>query len=92
MPPNQDKILECKLIKTLGATECENCPKVVECWGEETQLPEPTNGNDFETLWQALQFDFPRNCRECKAYDWGKCPFIYKSEACLIRRKERLSL
>ncbi len=32
---------------------------------------------------------FPCNCRECKAYDWGSCPFIYKSDACLIRRNER---
>ncbi len=33
--------------------------------------------------------EMPKNCRECKAYDWGKCPFIYNSKACGIRRKER---
>ena len=38
--PNWDEINRCQLWKVLGVTECDNCDTVVQCWGEESQLPE----------------------------------------------------
>lgn len=42
MPPNWKLIEKCPVWPTLGVTECNNCEHLVECWGEETQLPEPS--------------------------------------------------
>jgi len=40
MPPNWDEINRCSIWKVLGVTECNNCDSCIQCWGEETVLPE----------------------------------------------------
>ena len=40
MPPNWVDIERCSICKVLGVTECNNCDSCVQCWGEETVLPE----------------------------------------------------
>ena len=41
MPPNWNDIDRCPIWKVLGVIECNDCDTMVQCWGEETQLPEP---------------------------------------------------
>ena len=37
---NWEEINRCPIWKELGVTECDSCDTMVQCWGEETQLPE----------------------------------------------------
>lgn len=41
MPPNWNLIHKCPIWPILGVIECDGCSSLVDCWGEETQLPEP---------------------------------------------------
>jgi hypothetical protein len=38
--PNWEEINKCPLWKILGVTECNNCPKLISCWGTNVILPE----------------------------------------------------
>lgn len=50
MPPNWNEIERCLTWKVLGITECDNCDGLIQCWGEETQLPEGPLSNLKEVL------------------------------------------
>lgn len=44
MPPNWTLVDKCGIWKVLGVIECDDCLSSVECWGEETILPESPEG------------------------------------------------
>ena len=41
--PNWDKIKRCSIWPVLGVIECNSCDSCVQCWGEETILPDGSN-------------------------------------------------
>ena len=50
--PNWVLIHECNLWRVLGVTECDNCPKVIKCWGANSQLPEPERTPEQQVHWE----------------------------------------
>lgn len=44
MAVNWDKINKCRLWKILGVSECDDCPSLKKCWGDDVELPKPSIG------------------------------------------------
>jgi len=40
---NWTLIHECNIWRVLGVSECEDCPNCKKCWGDDSELPEPSN-------------------------------------------------
>ena len=41
MAVNWGKVQLCRIRQVLGVTECNDCPNLKECWGDESELPPP---------------------------------------------------
>jgi len=56
MSVNWNEVNRCSIWKVLGVTECDNCDSNVQCWGEETILPE-MNDNELRKVFAQTQVD-----------------------------------
>jgi hypothetical protein len=64
MPTNWVDIEKCTIWKELGVTECDNCKTKVECWGEESVLPEPTDARRLLLTYAMLGTIFKQQGKE----------------------------
>ena len=61
--PNWLDIKKCPIWKELGVTKCNNCNTRMQCWGKDSELPEPSDAGKLLRTYAMLGMTFNQQQR-----------------------------